>query len=493
MFDVSMRTISFSVLILVFYILLGVSSAQIPLRGPQSGTLEAEIYHVIDTISVLEEDSLVIQPGAVFIFQGSHRFYIYGYLRAEGTEADSIFFLPDPNFEGGWGSVIFQAGSSDSSRLAYCYFTGAFASAVNIYHTGVSIFNCTVTGNRANWGGGIYCSGNSTQVPIRIFDCVVTDNWCVHNGGGIYCTRCPVIIKNCVVTGNYCNMAGSGSGMGGGGICHNHGATGRIERCLVANNYTGEYGGGISCNDNSNSTIINCTVYGNEAGYSAGGIFVGFSSVMIVNTMINFNRGPAGIGVNNSPEARIEFCSFYKNKAGYVRGNTIPSEIGVLALVNFNGDSCDEYYNIFMDPLLENPLGGDFRLQDGSTCIDAGSPETPLDPDGTVPDIGAYYFHQNPVSLRPAGEVPEGFIIFSAYPNPFNASTALSFKLQAASQVRLAIYDIAGREVAVLVDGFRRAGRHRSVWEASGAPSGLYFASLRISNRQVVRKLMLLK
>ncbi len=85
------------------------------------------------------------------------------------------------------------------------------------------------------------------------------------------------------------------------------------------------------------------------------------------------------------------------------------------------------------------------------------------------------------------------FGIQYSYPNPFNASTALSFKMQAASNVKLAVYDVSGREVAVLAEGYYNAGTYRAVWNASTAPSGVYFAKLTAANTVQTRKLLLVK
>jgi len=60
--------------------------------------------------------------------------------------------------------------------------------------------------------------------------------------------------------------------------------------------------------------------------------------------------------------------------------------------LNANGDSCDRYCNIKMDPLFVNPLHNDFRLRPDSPCIDAGNPDAEEDPDGSVPDIGLIPF-----------------------------------------------------------------------------------------------------
>ncbi len=85
------------------------------------------------------------------------------------------------------------------------------------------------------------------------------------------------------------------------------------------------------------------------------------------------------------------------------------------------------------------------------------------------------------------------FSILYSSPNPFNASTVASFELRDASQIRLAIYDIAGREVAVLAEGYYPAGTHQAVWNASSMPSGVYFARLEAGNFQQTRKMLLVK
>ena len=88
---------------------------------------------------------------------------------------------------------------------------------------------------------------------------------------------------------------------------------------------------------------------------------------------------------------------------------------------------------------------------------------------------------------------PAEFTMLSAYPNPFNPTTALSFELKDASFVELAVYDITGREVATLLDGWTSAGSHEISWSAENLPSGVYFASLTANNIQHTQKLLLVK
>ena len=90
-------------------------------------------------------------------------------------------------------------------------------------------------------------------------------------------------------------------------------------------------------------------------------------------------------------------------------------------------------------------------------------------------------------------EHPMEFAILTAYPNPFNASTTISFELRDASFVNLTIYDITGREVARLVDGMMPAGSHQVVFDAKDLTSGVYFARLTAGDFRGARKMLLLK
>ncbi len=85
------------------------------------------------------------------------------------------------------------------------------------------------------------------------------------------------------------------------------------------------------------------------------------------------------------------------------------------------------------------------------------------------------------------------FSLSQNYPNPFNASTVASFELRDASDVKLIVYDISGREIARLVDGWLPAGAHQAVWDASGAASGVYFARLSAGDAHLTEKLLLIK
>jgi len=83
--------------------------------------------------------------------------------------------------------------------------------------------------------------------------------------------------------------------------------------------------------------------------------------------------------------------------------------------------------------------------------------------------------------------------ICESYPNPFNATTVITYDLPRRGRVSLCIFDLLGREVAVLKDGLVEAGTHLVMFDGSNLASGVYFARLDAGKFSQTRKLMLLK
>lgn len=92
-----------------------------------------------------------------------------------------------------------------------------------------------------------------------------------------------------------------------------------------------------------------------------------------------------------------------------------------------------------------------------------------------------------------ASDLPGDFVLSPAAPNPFNPTTTLCYSLDETGPARLAVFDLLGREVAVLHEGLASAGEHAVVFDAADLPGGLYFARLVAADRQAVRKLLLVK
>ncbi|MDX1548622.1 MAG: T9SS type A sorting domain-containing protein [Rhodothermales bacterium] len=90
-------------------------------------------------------------------------------------------------------------------------------------------------------------------------------------------------------------------------------------------------------------------------------------------------------------------------------------------------------------------------------------------------------------------EAPGAFALFTNGPNPFHASTEIRFALPAPSMVRLEVFDVLGRRVAVLVDRRLPAGRHAARFDATGLGSGVYLYRIEAGAFRETRTMLLLK
>jgi spore coat protein CotH len=101
--------------------------------------------------------------------------------------------------------------------------------------------------------------------------------------------------------------------------------------------------------------------------------------------------------------------------------------------------------------------------------------------------------------------IPAEFALYQNYPNPFNPETTISYKVQAASQVSLKVFDLLGREIATLVDEYKQPGNYNSQFSiinfsprstrvgAGQLSSGVYFYTLRAGSFVQTRKMILMK
>lgn len=98
-----------------------------------------------------------------------------------------------------------------------------------------------------------------------------------------------------------------------------------------------------------------------------------------------------------------------------------------------------------------------------------------------------------PIETDADTEVPGRVVLDQNYPNPFNPTTTIRYGVPAAEPVRLSIYDLLGREVAVLADATQAPGTYRVVLDAAGWPSGIYLYRLAINGEIRTRRLTLIK
>jgi len=101
------------------------------------------------------------------------------------------------------------------------------------------------------------------------------------------------------------------------------------------------------------------------------------------------------------------------------------------------------------------------------------------------PDPNSSFIESNPL--------PEELSLAQNYPNPFSAATTIEYSVSSASFVRLAIYDISGREVETLVEEQVSAGKHTASVELKDLCSGVYIYRLETGGMSIQKKMILLK
>lgn len=92
-----------------------------------------------------------------------------------------------------------------------------------------------------------------------------------------------------------------------------------------------------------------------------------------------------------------------------------------------------------------------------------------------------------------SASVPRTFALAQNYPNPFNPTTTIEYSLPEAGSTRLTVYDMLGRELVRLTDGFQSEGPHTVVFDGAQLSSGMYLYDLRQGSHSVTRRMMLIR
>ncbi|MBC8277811.1 MAG: hypothetical protein H8E46_06240 [FCB group bacterium] len=360
-------------------------------------TVEGSPYMVNQgDIYIPNGDCLLITPGVEILLSDSMSIMVEGSLQAVGTEIDSVRFDNyEPSYR--WGHIVFYY--ADSCKLEYCVFerasgfTGMWpqdvGGAMEIYQTNMNIKHCSYRYCWAFYGGGAIDFNYST---CMIDSCSFFDNQSgINDGGAIYSLFSDLNFTNCIFDHNQ-------GGTDGGAICSIFGSL-LINYCLFDANTTSQGGGAITTGSDE-VTITNSTFYDNGGNSSSNQIEINGSQTNIHNCIISkTDDGEFALYLDNPQSINISNCCFDSNEVD-LYCYSMP-QLGQVVTVNSNGDSCDIYSNLFMNTLMNAPWDGDFSLQEESPCIDAGSLSLQYDPDGTISDIGRYYYDQTPETLNP--------------------------------------------------------------------------------------------
>lgn len=149
--------------------------------------------------------------------------------------------------------------------------------------------------------------------------------------------------------------------------------------------------------------------------------------------------------------------------------DTVTSDTFVWVTVPIPVDPLDEIFDCHWS----------VRATDGQDTVDATNRQ-------------GYFRVDLPESVGDNIVLPSAFEL-TAYPNPFNSRTTLSFALARSERITLVLYDIQGRTVKTLLDESIAAGTHTISFDGSGLTSGIYFVSMQTPSRTDLSKIVLLK
>ena len=150
----------------------------------------------------------------------------------------------------------------------------------------------------------------------------------------------------------------------------------------------------------------------------------------------------------------------------------------------------------------------------GIVCGSSGNPSCVLGSGGSISTVVPLSFPYSPQSSTPnvgllvggtssaicltgiqqnGNEIPSEFSLYQNYPNPFNPATKIKFALPVSGAVNLTVYDIEGKEIAVLINSDLNAGTYNFEFDASKLSSGTYFYKLTANGFSEVKKMVLIK
>jgi hypothetical protein len=299
---------------------------------------------------------------------------------------------------------------------------------------------------------------------------------------GISCANSNPVIKNVTLNGAYIELRGSNphienvkisGNMGSCGMWLMHGSNPTLVKVEITKNI-GWPVGGLCCTDGSQANLINCTISGNQSiDEDIGGIHIESGSTLNIINSIIWGNPSKEIGVNSG--------SILATNSLFEGGSS-----GILIL----GGENHLYWldgNIDADPMFVDTANGDYRLLEGSSCMDAGLQDAmivynngqdtlivpPMDYIGLAPDMGAHEYDPTS-SASQRVYTPNVYSLYQNYPNPYNPSTTIE-------------------KVSNLLSKKLNQGNHTYTFDGKNLASGIYYYQLTAGDYSEVKKMILLK
>jgi hypothetical protein len=334
---------------------------------------------------------------------------------------------------------------------------------------------------------GLHSEGGAAVLAqgatARFADCRFESNRAqgVSAGGGAVWSDRALLFERCVFTDNLA--------AGPGGAIRAQGVLG-LSACRFEANASADGGGALAIGPNSLLDAVNSVFFANES--ARGGAILGHDSrARLVHLSAASNGAEDSGGFLHWTGGRVELANsiLWNDEApmdAEIHASEAEVDLGRCLIASADGSSD----LLVGEPSFVDLDAGDLHLVKGSAGLAAGEDlGVPVDLDGrarpnpmvSAPDLGAYETEgQSSAADEPA---PMAFTFEGIYPNPFNPSTTILFRLEEAAEVKADIYHPNGQWVSTLMAEEMGAGSHRLSWTARseiGEPlaSGLFLVRI---------------
>ena len=464
-------------------------------------TLDKSPYIVISDITIPNDKTINIDPGVVLNMNTSQSIFVNGELQVNGEENDSVFICNNSIYPVHWGNIVFNEGSSNKSYIKYTAITnGSFT------ETASGVVSCkndsvTISYNYfANDGISIFCgNGNKTKISsntfyedsdfsgVRVVFCDKNSKTLIEKntfyGSSLVADSAEVILLGNRFMGQEYNISQQYWLLQ---------LRNKASAYIEANYFQNNYGAVLITESNCrgyNNLLVNC-----ENSF----LFVRSSGLLSNNTIYSSGSGIiCDLNSNISVANSIAWCTSVAIKV--FNSSVVDAKYCILS-TSFNGE-----HIIYENPLFVNPNTGNFHLRINSPGINSGTPDTtglflPItDYEGNERiiehriDIGCYERSVIDGIDSQDQSKPSDFILYQNYPNPFNPNTTINYIIPSEQFVTMKVYDVLGKEVAVLVSEEKPAGSYEVDFNASQLSSGVYFYQVKAGPPIQTMKMILIK
>ncbi len=211
------------------------------------------------------------------------------------------------------------------------------------------------------------------------------------------------------------------------------------------------------------------------------------------------DAGDSDTGANNLQNFPV--LSVVTAENGHIEGTLSSSASASFDVDLYSSTACDASGNgqgaLYLGSIsvTTDALGsGSFSADVSVLSIGDAVTSTATDSGGNTSEFSTCFVAvTTSIERVPEAEVPNDYVLYQNYPNPFNPVTSIQFAISSREFVTIEVFDVVGKKVATLVNGWVEPGRFTVTLDASGLPSGTYLYNMRAGHFRSSKQFTLLK